>query len=157
MKIRYDAEVDAMYLEFRPLAPGIAECRELTPEITAEYGPDGKLAGLEILDASLVFGDEAGNVVLELAAESLWTILRHRMCSIPATFAPSLVDWTLFLLKNLCLSKPNSNGRSYLPGNENIRVSMTRSRRLISGRRRSSILRSDPSGQPSDGTTFGCT
>jgi uncharacterized protein YuzE len=51
MIIRYDAEVDALYLEFRPLAPGTAECRELTPDITADYGPDGKLAGLEILDA----------------------------------------------------------------------------------------------------------
>ena len=54
MKIRYDAEADAMYLELRPLEPGTAECRELTPEINADYGPDGKLAGLEILDASVV-------------------------------------------------------------------------------------------------------
>ena len=67
MKIRYDAEVDALYLEFRPLSPGTAESRELTPEITADYGPDGKLAGLEILDASQVFGDQMGKVVLELA------------------------------------------------------------------------------------------
>jgi uncharacterized protein YuzE len=51
MKIRYDVEADAMYLELRPLEPGTAECRELTHEINADYGPDGKLAGLEILDA----------------------------------------------------------------------------------------------------------
>jgi len=67
MKIRYDAEVDALYIELRPLAPGTAECRELTPEVTADYGPDGRLAGLEILDASLVFGDEARKVEVELA------------------------------------------------------------------------------------------
>ncbi len=67
MKIQYDAEVDALYLEFRPLEPGTAECRELTPDITADYGPDGKLAGLEILDASQVLGDQAGKVVLELS------------------------------------------------------------------------------------------
>ena len=67
MKIRYDAEVDAIYLEFRPLEPGTAECRELSPDVTADYGPDGKLAGLEILDASQVFGDQVGSVVLELA------------------------------------------------------------------------------------------
>jgi len=67
MKIRYDAEVDALYIELRPLEPGTVECRELTPEVNADYGPDGKLAGLEILDASVVLGDQAGKVVLELA------------------------------------------------------------------------------------------
>ena len=67
MKIQYDAEVDALYLEFRPLEPGTADCWELTPDITADYGPDGKLAGLEILDASQVLGDQAGKVVLELS------------------------------------------------------------------------------------------
>ena len=67
MKIQYDAEVDALYLEFRPPEPGTAECRELSPDITAGYGPDGKLAGLEIQDASQVFGDYVGKVVLESA------------------------------------------------------------------------------------------
>jgi uncharacterized protein YuzE len=67
MKIRYDAEVDALYIEIRVLEPGTAECRELAPDITADYGPDGKLAGLEILDASHVLGEDAQKVVLELA------------------------------------------------------------------------------------------
>jgi uncharacterized protein YuzE len=67
MKIRYDAEVDVLYIELRPLLPGTAECRELTPDITADYGPDGKISGLEILDASQVLGEESHKVVLELA------------------------------------------------------------------------------------------
>lgn len=67
MKIRYDAEVDALYIELRELKPGTAECRELTPDITADYGPDGKLAGLEILDASEVLGEGVNRVILELA------------------------------------------------------------------------------------------
>jgi uncharacterized protein YuzE len=67
MKIRYDAEVDALHIELRVLEPGTAECRELAPDITADYGPDGKLAGLEILDASQVLGEGAHKVVLELA------------------------------------------------------------------------------------------
>ena len=67
MRIRYDAQVDALYIELRPLMPGTAECRELTEDITADYGPDGKLAGLEILDASQVLGEDANKVVLELA------------------------------------------------------------------------------------------
>jgi uncharacterized protein YuzE len=67
MKITYDAEVDALYIELRPLAPGTAECRQLTEDIAADYGPDGLLAGLEILDASAVLGQDAGKVLVELA------------------------------------------------------------------------------------------
>lgn len=67
VKIRYDAEVDVLYIEIRALKPGTAECRELMSDITADYGPDGKLAGLEILDASQVLGEDAHKVVLELA------------------------------------------------------------------------------------------
>ena len=67
MKTRYDAEVDAVYIELRPLKAGTAECRELTAEVTADYGPDGKLAGLEILDASQVVGEDVQRVVVELA------------------------------------------------------------------------------------------
>ncbi len=71
MKIRYDAQVDALYFEIRALPPGTAECRELTPEVNADYGPDGRLAGLEILDASRVLGEDAQQVVLELAPVAL--------------------------------------------------------------------------------------
>jgi uncharacterized protein YuzE len=67
MKIYYDAEVDALYIELRSLAAGTAENRELSEDITANYGPDGKLAGLEILDASSVLGDNFSKVVVELS------------------------------------------------------------------------------------------
>ena len=66
MKIYYDAEVDALYLEFRPLEPATAVARPLSDDIIADYGPDGRLAGLEILDASHVLGQE-GRIVLEIA------------------------------------------------------------------------------------------
>jgi uncharacterized protein YuzE len=68
MKIRYDAEVDALYLEFHPLADGTAEARPLSDDIIADYGPDGRLAGLEILDASQVLGEVGAPIVLEIAA-----------------------------------------------------------------------------------------
>lgn len=32
MKIQYDAEVDVLYIEFKTLAPGTAENRELNKE-----------------------------------------------------------------------------------------------------------------------------
>jgi uncharacterized protein YuzE len=66
MKIGYDAEVDALYIQFRAAAPGTVENRPISDDITADYGPDGKLVGLEILDASVVLGEEAGRVVVEV-------------------------------------------------------------------------------------------
>lgn len=67
MKIQYDAEVDALYIEFRPLKPGTAESRDLSEDIVANYGVDGKLAGLEILNASQVFGEDLKKVTVELS------------------------------------------------------------------------------------------
>ena len=67
MKIQYDLEVDALYIEFHPLEPGTAENRELSEDVLANYGPDGKLAGLEILNASAVLGEKLNKVVLELS------------------------------------------------------------------------------------------
>jgi uncharacterized protein YuzE len=71
MKILYDAEVDALYLEFRPLDPGTAERYELSSDVTGDYCPDGKLACLEILDAKQIFCDQVGKVALELNALGL--------------------------------------------------------------------------------------
>ena len=74
MKISYDAKVDALYIEFYPLAPGTAENKLLTEEVIANYGPDGKLAGLEILDASSLLGQQANENGLVFQLQSLPTI-----------------------------------------------------------------------------------
>ena len=66
MKIQYDAEVDALYIEFRDLQPGTAENRELSGDIIANFGPDGKIAGLEVLNASMVIGENLNKVVIEV-------------------------------------------------------------------------------------------
>lgn len=67
MKIFYDPNVDALYIELRQVMPGKAENKELSENIIADYGPDGKLVGLEVLDASLVLGEELQKVVLEFS------------------------------------------------------------------------------------------
>ena len=67
MKIQYDSEVDALYIEFRHLESGTAENRELSEDVIANYGPDEKLAGLEILNASVVLGEELlGKIIVEV-------------------------------------------------------------------------------------------
>ncbi len=67
MRITYDAEVDAMYIELRKMNPGQAENREVSPGFIVDYGPDGTPAGIEILDASLVLGEDPQRVIVELA------------------------------------------------------------------------------------------
>ena len=54
MKITYDREVDALYIQFRD-AP--ARTQHLAEGIAADRDADGRLAGLEILDAATRIGD----------------------------------------------------------------------------------------------------
>ncbi len=55
MKISYDAEVDALTITFRETT---VTTKHLAEGIAADYDRDGRLAGLEILDAKARFGDE---------------------------------------------------------------------------------------------------
>jgi uncharacterized protein YuzE len=64
MKITYDAEVDAMSITFSETT---VTTRDLGDGIAAEFDADGKLAGLEILDAGKRLGgrDPLRQVILE--------------------------------------------------------------------------------------------
>ncbi|MHB1426974.1 MAG: DUF2283 domain-containing protein [Gemmataceae bacterium] len=53
MRIRYDDEVDALSISFRDTT---VTTQELVEGIAAEYDAQGRLVGLEILDASKRFG-----------------------------------------------------------------------------------------------------
>jgi uncharacterized protein YuzE len=54
MKISYDAEVDAISITFRETT---VTTKHLAEGIAADYDGDGRLAGIEILDAVKRFGD----------------------------------------------------------------------------------------------------
>lgn len=64
MKIVYDPEVDALSIQFRETT---VTTQELTEGIAAEYDEQGRLVGLEILDASQRLGDPSvfQQIVLE--------------------------------------------------------------------------------------------
>lgn len=64
MKITYDREVDALYIRF---AETTVTTKHLTEGIAADYDADGRLAGIEILDAKKRLGDPAAfrQVILE--------------------------------------------------------------------------------------------
>lgn len=54
MKISYDAAVDALSITFRDTT---VTTKHLAEGIAADYDSEGRLAGLEILDAKKRFGD----------------------------------------------------------------------------------------------------
>lgn len=54
MKITYDPEVDALSITFREAT---VTTKHLAEGIAVDYDADGRLAGLEILDAVKRFGD----------------------------------------------------------------------------------------------------
>lgn len=54
MRIRDDPEVDALSIVFRDTT---VTTTQIADGIVAEYDADGRLAGLEILDAEARFGD----------------------------------------------------------------------------------------------------
>lgn len=72
MKVYYDTQVDALYIELRSLEPGTAENREISEDVIANYAPDGKLAGLEILNASYILKGESDKIVLEIAPSTVY-------------------------------------------------------------------------------------
>jgi len=56
MRITYDPEVDALYIRFEETQ---VTTKHLAEGIAVDYDADGKLAGIEILDALKRFGDKA--------------------------------------------------------------------------------------------------
>ena len=55
MYITYDPEVDALYIRFQEAT---VTTKNLCEGIAADYDAQGKLAGIEILDAIKRFGDK---------------------------------------------------------------------------------------------------
>jgi YD repeat-containing protein len=66
MKIRYDAEVDALSIIFRETT---VTTQELAEGIAGEYDAQGQLVGIEILDAARRLGD--GPALHEVTLEGL--------------------------------------------------------------------------------------
>jgi uncharacterized protein YuzE len=64
MKITYDRDVDALYFRFRETT---VTTKHLGDGIAADYDSDGRLAGIEIVDAARRLGDPSARrqVILE--------------------------------------------------------------------------------------------
>lgn len=66
MKIRYDPQVDALYISFKKGPVQVTTVR-LSEDIAVDFGPGEEMVGIEILDASQHLGLEGKQpkVVLE--------------------------------------------------------------------------------------------
>ncbi len=64
MRITYDREVDALYIRFKETT---VTTKHLAEGIAADYDSEGRLTGIEILDARKRLGDPAifKQVILE--------------------------------------------------------------------------------------------
>lgn len=51
MKISYDSQVDAVYIRFIE-EPTQVTTQRLSEDVSVNYAPDGRIVGIEILDAS---------------------------------------------------------------------------------------------------------
>ncbi len=54
MRITYDSEVDALYIRFIETT---VTTKHVAEGVAVDYSADGSIAGIEILDASVRFGD----------------------------------------------------------------------------------------------------
>ena len=70
MKITYDPEVDAVYIQFREAEP--ARAVDVSEGVTVDLDAEGNLVGIEVLDASERMGQEGlDSLSFELLAPRL--------------------------------------------------------------------------------------
>ena len=68
MKLTYDREADALYIRLRE-RPGEVEVTQLSQDVACDKDAEGRVVGIEILNASSLFQrPESPSVELEYAA-----------------------------------------------------------------------------------------
>lgn len=68
MKIEYDPERDLLYLYFAEPEKKAAETVTIKPGVFADFDKDGKLIGIEVLDAKELMGKKIEIDLPELSA-----------------------------------------------------------------------------------------
>ncbi|MFO7772826.1 MAG: DUF2283 domain-containing protein [Dehalococcoidia bacterium] len=58
MRIEYDPTRDLLYLYFASPEVKAAETVTVAPGVHVDFGKDGKLLGIEVIDASEIMGEE---------------------------------------------------------------------------------------------------
>jgi len=68
MRIEFDTERDLLYIYFAETATKAAQTLTVTPGVMADFDKDGKLIGIEVLDASEVMGKKIEIKLPEMTA-----------------------------------------------------------------------------------------
>jgi len=68
MKIEYDPERDLLYIYFAELETKADQTVTITPGVHADFDRDGKLMGIEVIEASKVVGKKIEIKLPELSA-----------------------------------------------------------------------------------------
>lgn len=68
MKIEYDPERDLLYIYFAEMEKKSAETITIKPGVHADFDKDGKLIGIEVLDAKEILGKKIEFELPELSA-----------------------------------------------------------------------------------------
>jgi len=97
MKISYDPEVDALSITFRETT---VTTKHLAEGIAADYDSEGRLAGLEILDAQKRFGGRETMRRVELEGVGSWMQLLSQRDRFPS-FSRKLSEVCTVALQSL--------------------------------------------------------
>jgi uncharacterized protein YuzE len=68
MKIEYDPDRDLLYIYFAEIETKAAETVTIRPGVQADFDRDGKLMGIEVIEASRVMGKKIEIKLPELSA-----------------------------------------------------------------------------------------
>ena len=68
MKIEYDPDRDLLYIYCAELETKAAQTVTITPGVHADFDKDGKLMGIEVIEASKVMGKKIEIKLPELSA-----------------------------------------------------------------------------------------
>ena len=68
MKIEYDPDRDLLYIYFAEIETNAAQTVTITPGVHADFDRDGKLMGIEVIEASKVMGKKIEIKLPELSA-----------------------------------------------------------------------------------------
>ncbi|MCL6449543.1 MAG: DUF2283 domain-containing protein [Armatimonadetes bacterium] len=77
MKIEYDPEVDALYIEFRAVSPVYS--LDIEEGVTVDLDDKNHIVGIEILDASEKLRDQLHRI--ELSGLPLWELPERKSLS----------------------------------------------------------------------------
>ena len=68
MKIEYDLDRDLLYINFAELETKAAQTVTISPGVHADFDKEGKLMGIEVIEASKVMGKKIEIKLPELSA-----------------------------------------------------------------------------------------